>query len=198
MFYWAVTWGNVPSCMYVFLRWRSYSMIVYEPAQTKPTKWHVRPAKTQISLGIRPVWSESSVRMKKAWNLSYPLNLQSAWRKLGTLATHWRLGSACASAQAGRMHRLIRVFTGRTFCWFTHALAHFVVQIGIYPDLEFLFGQARFQIWLNFYLDYILPEMCTWLSVTDIGIFKYRKSQFMYSGYELTTPLSVPVHCSLS
>ena len=25
----------------------------------KPTKWHMRPAKTQISLGIRPVWSES-------------------------------------------------------------------------------------------------------------------------------------------
>ena len=24
---------------------------------TKPTKWHVHPAKTQISLGIRPVWS---------------------------------------------------------------------------------------------------------------------------------------------
>ena len=28
---------------------------------TKPTKWHVRPAKTQISLGIPPVWSESSL-----------------------------------------------------------------------------------------------------------------------------------------
>ena len=26
---------------------------------TKPTTWHVRQAKTQISLGIRPVWSES-------------------------------------------------------------------------------------------------------------------------------------------
>ena len=39
----------------------------------KPTKWHVCPAKTQISLGIRPVWSES---------------LLSAWRKLGSLATH--------------------------------------------------------------------------------------------------------------
>ena len=25
---------------------------------TKPTKWHVRPAKTQISLGIRLVWSD--------------------------------------------------------------------------------------------------------------------------------------------
>ena len=28
---------------------------------TKQTKWHVRPTKTQISLGIRPVWSESSL-----------------------------------------------------------------------------------------------------------------------------------------
>ena len=42
---------------------------------TKPTKWHVCPAKAQSSLGIRPVWSESSL---------------SAWRKLGSLATHWR------------------------------------------------------------------------------------------------------------
>ena len=40
---------------------------------TKPTKCHVRPAKTQISLGFCPVWSESSL---------------SAWRKLGSLATH--------------------------------------------------------------------------------------------------------------
>ena len=33
----------------------------------KTTKWHVHPAKTQISLGIRPVWSVFAVRMKKAW-----------------------------------------------------------------------------------------------------------------------------------
>ena len=38
---------------------------------TKPTKWHVRPAKTHISLGIRPVWSESSL---------------STWGKLRSLA----------------------------------------------------------------------------------------------------------------
>ena len=41
---------------------------------TKPTKWYVHPRKTQISLGIRPVWLESSL---------------SKWRKLGSLATHW-------------------------------------------------------------------------------------------------------------
>ena len=34
----------------------------------------MHPAKTQISLDIRPVWSESSL---------------SAWRKLGSLPTHW-------------------------------------------------------------------------------------------------------------
>ena len=64
---------------------------------TKPTKWHVRPAKTQISLGIRPVWSKSSL---------------SAWRKLGFLATHW--AHSKDSDQTGRMPRLIWVFAGRT------------------------------------------------------------------------------------
>ena len=32
-----------------------------EPRHDKPNKMSVRPAKTQISLGIRPVWSESSL-----------------------------------------------------------------------------------------------------------------------------------------
>ena len=40
---------------------------------TKPKKRSVRPAKTQISLGIRPVWSVFAVRMKIAWVFSYPL-----------------------------------------------------------------------------------------------------------------------------
>ena len=62
---------------------------------TKPTTVH--PAKTQISLGIRPVWSES---------------LLSAWRKLGSLVTHWAHSED--ADQTGRMPRLIRVFAGRT------------------------------------------------------------------------------------
>ena len=63
----------------------------------KPTKWHVRPMKTQISQGICPVWSESSL---------------SAWRNLGSLATHW--AHSKDSDQTGRMPRLIRVFAGHT------------------------------------------------------------------------------------
>ena len=64
---------------------------------TKPIKWPVRPAKTQISLGIRPVWSESSL---------------SAWRNLGPLATHWAHSED--SDPTGRIPRLIWVFAGRT------------------------------------------------------------------------------------
>ena len=57
---------------------------------TKPTKWHVHLVKTQISLGIRSVWSESSL---------------SAWRKLGSLAILWVHSKD--SDQTWQMPRLI-------------------------------------------------------------------------------------------
>ena len=69
----------------------------FEPRHDKTNKVTVHPAKTQISLGIHPVWSESSL---------------SAWRKLGSLATHWAHSEDCD--QTGRMPRLIWVFAGRT------------------------------------------------------------------------------------
>ena len=69
----------------------------YELPREKNNKVSVRPAKTQINLGIRPVWSESSL---------------SAWRKLGPLATHWAHSED--SDQTGWTPRLIWVFTGRT------------------------------------------------------------------------------------
>ena len=50
------------------------SLRTYESRHDKTNRLCVRLAKTQISLGIRPVWSESSL---------------SAWRKLRSLATHW-------------------------------------------------------------------------------------------------------------
>ena len=70
---------------------------IYDPRHDKTNKMSVRPAKTQISLGIRQVWSESSL---------------SAWRKLGSLATHWAHSED--SDQTGRMPRLIWVFAGHT------------------------------------------------------------------------------------
>ena len=68
-----------------------------EPPHDKTNKMAVRPAKAQISLGIHPVWSES---------------LLSAWRMLGSLATHW--AHSKDSDQTGQIPRLIWVFAGRT------------------------------------------------------------------------------------
>ena len=64
---------------------------------TKSTKWHVRPAKAQISLGICPVWSESSLCTQ--WVAKDPSFLHA---------------DSEDSDQTGRMPRLIWVFAGRT------------------------------------------------------------------------------------
>ena len=71
---------------------------------TKPTKWHVRPAKTPIS---RPVWPVFAVRMKKAWDLSYQLSAQR------------RLWSDWADAQAD----LSLCWAHMPLCWFCHEAA---------------------------------------------------------------------------
>ena len=71
----------------------------------KTNKMSVRPAKTQISLGIRSVWSESSL---SAWNL-------------GSLATHWAHSEDCsdwADAQADRSFRWAHShFVGFVMSW---------------------------------------------------------------------------------
>ena len=46
---------------YVRSFWKDRRIKLIKPPHDKPTKWHVRPAKTQISLGIRPAWPESSL-----------------------------------------------------------------------------------------------------------------------------------------
>ena len=71
-------------------------------------KMSARPAKTQISLGIRPLWSESSL---------------SARRNLGSLATHWAHSED--SDQTGRMPVWSESSLGaHSFCWFCHVVAH--------------------------------------------------------------------------
>ena len=66
-------------------------------ATTKPANWHVRPAKSQISLGIHPVCSESLLCIQ--WVAKDPRFLHA---------------DGVDSDQTGRMPRLIWVFAGRT------------------------------------------------------------------------------------
>ena len=71
--------------------------VTFEPPRDKTNRIVVHPAKTQISLGIRPVWLELSL---------------FAWRKLGSIATHWAYSED--SDQTGRMPKLIWDFAGLT------------------------------------------------------------------------------------
>ena len=70
---------------------------INEPPRDKTNKKTMRPAKTQISLGIRPVWSESSpCAQSVAKGPSF-------------------INAVCEdSDQSGWMPRLIWVFAGRT------------------------------------------------------------------------------------
>ena len=96
----------------------------HKTPHVKTNKMTVRPAKTQISLGIRPFWSESSL---------------SAWRNLGSLATHWAHSED--SDQTGRMPRLTWVFAGRTLILLLcHVAAHIDTQIHGY-NIEKLPGK---------------------------------------------------------
>ena len=71
-------------------------LVVWNESPHDKMTWLVRPAKTQISLGIRQVWSEASL---------------SASKKLGSLAIH-KVHSEDPD-QTGVMPGLMRVFAGR-------------------------------------------------------------------------------------
>ena len=88
-----------------------FSSSLYEPPHDKTNKMSMRPAKTQISVGIRPVSSESSL---------------SAWRKLGSLATHW------AHSEDSDQPRLIWVFAGRTLILLSCRGSYKIVGSGRY------------------------------------------------------------------
>ena len=78
---------------------------------TKPTKWHVRPAKTRISLGIHPVWSESLLWAQ--WVAKDPSYLYAD-------SKDWSDG---VDAQAD----LSLHWAHKPLCWFCHEAAQMLV-----------------------------------------------------------------------
>ena len=80
----------------------------FELPHDKTNKLAVRPAQTQISLGIRPVWSESSLCAQ--WVAKDPSFLHAD-------SEDW---SDWADAQADLSLHLAHM----PFCWFFHEAAH--------------------------------------------------------------------------
>ena len=87
----------VSLCMFAVSQSLHSSHTQYEPPHDKTNKMTVRPAKTQISLGIRPVWSEPSLCTQ--WVAKDPSYLHA---------------DSEYSDQTERIPRLIWVFAWRT------------------------------------------------------------------------------------
>ena len=128
-----------PSCRWAHIffvgSFHTPCLILEQKELTKPTKWHVRSAKTRISLGIRPVWSESSL---------------SAWRKLGSIVGY-PLSAQQRLCQIGWMPRLIWVFAGRTATLLVLSHVFINIWMNAIPALVF-----RFAGWQILYLKKLL------------------------------------------
>ena len=74
-----------------------------------PTRLHVRPAKTQMSLSTLEVWPESMQRY--LWVAKDPKRLQV---------------DSADSTQSAQMYRLIWVFAGRTFNFVGNAVPRLI------------------------------------------------------------------------
>ena len=100
---------------------------------TKPTKWPLRPAKIQISLGIHPVWPVFAVHMKKHTVLCYPLS--ALWRLIRLI----RLGGCPGWSESSQAQI--------SFCYFCHEAARLLLAI---------FWHAHTGLWECIFLDYII------------------------------------------
>ena len=122
-------WPSVPRSgyyratgRYSGLRVRTLSLILSSVVHmsrrmTKPTKWPVRPAKAQISLGIRPVWSVRCLH-------------EEAWRKLGSLATQW------AHSEDSAQSDLSLCWAHKSFCWFCHFVGFEAAHLLLFGKLQ--------------------------------------------------------------
>ena len=112
------------------------TICTFEPRHDKTNKMTVRPAKTQISLGIRPVWSESS--LCAWWVAKAPSFLHADSEVLHADSED--------SDQTGRMPRLIWVFAGRTLIllvlsflsFAAHLCSSWITSVAIMDSREYI------------------------------------------------------------
>ena len=98
--------------------WKSLPYLSRSMTKTK-TKWHARLVKTQISLGIRPVWSESLLSGEEALAPCF--------------VTHWVQSEDWldwADVQADLSLRWVQT----SFRWFSHDMVHFLSYILFFCD----------------------------------------------------------------
>ena len=111
-----------------YISFSLYIHWIFEPRHDKTNNVAVSPAKTQISLGIRPVWSESSLSVcgqRRLWSDWADAQAECGQRiRLGgcpgwmrTAKTLIRLGGCPSWSQSS-------LGAAQSLCWFCHVAAH--------------------------------------------------------------------------
>ena len=127
-----VTEKKLFTCLSLVLSyiWCRHAMFLFEPPHDKTNKMTVHPAKTQISLGFRPVWSESSLRAQ--WVAKDTNFLHADSEDSEQTGLIWVFARRKCHFVGFVMRRLIFPFLCRTwdlrwahrsFCLFWHAAA---------------------------------------------------------------------------
>ena len=158
--------------------YKYYTTNTNEPRHDETNKVTVRPAKTQISLGIRPDWPESSL---------------SAWRKLESLATHSEHRED--SDQTGRMPRLIWVFARRTVILlvlsFRGSNKPWHITQGTYKNYKWNFGEVDVAPAKNDKVNKVekWQKLTAGLNSNHMHIFKPRKKKDVQSCIKISMKL---------
>ena len=109
--------------------------LLFQPPHDKTNKMTMHTTKTQISLGIRPVWSESSLCTQ--WIAKGPSVSPCGQRRLWS---DWSDAQADLSLHWAHM----------AYCWFCHEVAHCTVNVSRLQRISIastvmieIFSQAR-------------------------------------------------------
>ena len=137
------------------------------PRHAKSSKMAVNPARTQISLGIRPVWSEFSLCARcVAKNPSF-LHADSK-----------------DSDQTGRMPRLIWVFAGRTLILLVLSCRGSIKDITFCTE-SLAFDQMQHYLFVRMEIQNNLDLLNHLRHTISLSVYKVKESEYFVTASKL-------------
>ena len=138
-----------------------------EPRHVKSRKMSVNPARTQISLGIRPVWSEPSLCAQcVAKNPSF-LHADSE-----------------DSDQTGRMPRLIWVFARRTLILLVLSCRGSIKDVTFCTE-SLAFDQMQHYLFVRMEIQNILDLLKHLRHTISLSVYKMKESEYFVTASKL-------------
>ena len=118
----------------VYLIWNSICIFRVHYIFTWATSWQNQQNDMCVQWRLRSAWASTQSDQSSL----------SAWRKLGSLATHWAHSED--SDLTGRMPRLMSSLGARSFCWFCREAVYLWMRIWFFSALPVMKLVSRAKI----------------------------------------------------